>query len=53
MELVSDSEGTLYTVLLQEIHIITESTDDSKTILSMLKSNNLKTAGISFDQNDQ
>ena len=48
MEFVSDSEGTLYTVLLQYIPIITESTDSSKTILSMLLNNKLKTAGISL-----
>jgi hypothetical protein len=48
MEFVSDSEGTLYTVLLQDIPIITESIDSSKTILSMLLSNKLKTAGISL-----
>jgi hypothetical protein len=48
MEFVSDSEGTLYTVLLQDIPIKTESTDSSKTIPSMLISNKLKTAGISL-----
>jgi len=46
MEFVSDSEGNLYTVLLQDIPIITESTDSSTTTLSMLLSNKLKTAGI-------
>lgn len=48
MEFVSDSEGTLYTVLLQDIPIITESTDSSRTVPSMLLSNKLKTAGISL-----
>jgi hypothetical protein len=52
MEFVSDSDGTLYTVLLQDIPIKTESTDSSKTILSMLISKKLKTAGTALDQND-
>jgi hypothetical protein len=46
MELVSYSEGTLYTVLLQEISI-KQKIVVSKTILPMLVSNNLKTARIS------